>query len=234
MTRAADHRLAIEDAITSLITIVAAVTTTIIPIRDVLAALIHPRRYAAKMATWVFVGCSVRCSARFMYPWFVQIDSSRLDSIFLLVLYVRSHISPPRLVSCFSPRFHRCRALLTRSLFVCFLFVLSWRRRRWRAQGDEFYENGGGMGPPPRRTRGGPPRRFFNRRSFRGGYRPLPRRPNTDYQVSALGVTWWQLRLRLKLNSRRAAVILPLFLSAPRKYTRTSRLRLTNVSRMKV
>ncbi|KAK7579553.1 hypothetical protein V9T40_000182 [Parthenolecanium corni] len=71
--------------------------------------------------------------------------------------------------------------------------------------GDEFYENGGGMGPPPRRTRGGPPRRFFNRRSFRGGYRPLPRRPNTDYQVSALGVTWWQLRLRLKLNSRRAA-----------------------------
>lgn len=51
-------------------------------------------------------------------------------------------------------------------------------------QGDEYYENGGSMGPPPRRGRGGPPRRFFNRRSFRGGYRQMSRRPNPDYQVN--------------------------------------------------
>ncbi len=54
------------------------------------------------------------------------------------------------------------------------------------SQGDEFYENGGGMGPP-RRGRGGPPRRFFNRRSFRGGYRQMPRRPNPEYQVCVDG-----------------------------------------------
>jgi Y-box-binding protein 1 len=60
--------------------------------------------------------------------------------------------------------------------------------RSEEGNGEEFYENGN-MGPPPRRGRGGgPPRRYFNRRSFRGGFRQMPRRPpNPEYQESQGG-----------------------------------------------
>ena len=88
-----------------------------------------------------------------------------------------------------SPRFGFVLLLYFSGLVTISIFFYS--------QGDEFYENGGGMGPPPRRTRGGPPRRFFNRRSFHGGYRPMPRRPNADYQVGIVNAERRQLQVML-------------------------------------